>query len=147
MENLMDVNYFIKKFSAINDKNWIVNALSLPEDRDKRCSQGHCIPKSLLSKGAELWEVKFVKENCVELYSLALLFSNDYVTGAGKVADINNGIAFEYKQKSPKLRILAALNDVKKLQEFKLHPIVKREYRIVEVASRIMEKDLISCVN
>lgn len=115
MENKYTVDYFIKKFEAIPEDKWAVQ--HLVTSSGARCAMGHC--------GGHVNESE-------ESASLAKLLSN--LTGALPDQDIsiyaiNDGLDtirlgyhFENKYTSKKIRgakqrILAALYDIKKMQE------------------------------
>lgn len=79
------IDHFITKFEAIPEEFWSDHALI---GGSRRCAQGHCL------------ELPF------ELGALRELFR-------GRVSRINNGEDPGYPQSTPKLRILAALKDLK----------------------------------
>lgn len=86
------VDYFIEKFEAIPEEKWFQNDY---EDGSGRfCALGHCGQKYL----------KPTDE------SIALSRLVDYVSM------INDGYVDCYQQANPKQRILAALYNIKKLQ-------------------------------
>jgi hypothetical protein len=113
-----DVDYFINKFQAIPEDKWIRLRL-YHEDTGACCANGHCgvraeghITEEYPEEAKELQKV---------LAPLPVHYTNgDPIEDAGnyskKAAYINNGIAKEYIQETPKQRILAALYDIKKMQ-------------------------------
>lgn len=130
-ENKFTVDYFIKKFEAIPEDEWAVQHLETPDGA--RCAMGHC--------GGHVNQSK-------ESASLAKLLSN--LTGASPDRDIsiyaiNDGLDtirlgyhFENKYTSKKIkgakqRILAALYDIKKMQEPIEQGEVKETIRYVTV--------------
>lgn len=110
---MYDVNYFIKKFEAIPEENIIANVYGTME---RGCAMGLC------------------QRNGKEHLALYDLFNEnightDDVTSA---VTVNNGNHPCYQQPTPKQRILAALNDIKKMQEPKYPDITKSLAVIVE---------------
>lgn len=110
-----DVNYFIKKFEAIPEDNFISNDW---EDAYRgHCAGGHC---GLNGNNCD--------EGTKEAISLAKVLSplkvtNNKIVGFDtgyfwwKIPAINDGSTKEYQQPTPKQRILAALYDIKKMQQ------------------------------
>jgi hypothetical protein len=101
MPKTYNADYFIKKFKAIPAKLWCEGDYT---DGDRHCALGHCGTQSgeLKDKhtpeGRELWRIiGRVTEN--QTWNPAAL--------------VNDGCCDDYKQKSPKARILAALKDAK----------------------------------
>lgn len=111
-----DVDYFIRKFEAIPELLWCIDALE--DDQGRRCALGHCYGTQMdgcTSESMALCAVIFI--------------------GHGSVPDINNGEDPRYQQPTPKQRILAALRDIKAKQyaEQKLKETLTKD-RIVYVA-------------
>ncbi len=114
------VNYFIKKFEAIPEENWMVNRFSYKKNfLSKRtfCAQGFCMPLKLLKLMGSMPknERLTIEVGCfTEWFDLVKLFEPgregnfELVVGG-----INNGINERYQQSTPKQRILAALYDIK----------------------------------
>jgi hypothetical protein len=92
-----DANYFIQKFEQISDDLWTESGYS---DGDKHCALGHC---------GELNS----SEPTVESENLDSLFSKHDL----RVSLVNDGMCSRYTQESPKTRILAALYDIKVMEE------------------------------
>lgn len=91
------VDYFIKKFKAIPANKWCI--AKLKNDKGQKCALGHCRVKQ---KNSGAWI--YGKEGD----ALDKVLS-------GLTWAINDGLEREYKQfKSPRTRILKALNKVKK---------------------------------
>lgn len=86
-----NVDYFIKKFSDIPEHLWTV--YNLGNNGEPRCALGHCY------------------ENKEETHALIGIFREDLNR---RVIDVNNGNDLGYPQSHPKLRVLAALGDIKK---------------------------------
>ena len=88
-----NIDYFINKFKAIPEDRWCVRAL---HDNGRACALGHCL------------EVGHIfSQECSEFIR---------VFGVG-APSVNNGYDQRYQQPTPKQRILAALYDIKKLQQ------------------------------
>jgi len=88
------VDYFIKKFKKIPSNKWHVGNYHNVEET-KFCALGHC---------------NMHKRNTREGVALLKLFG---CTWQFEVAEINDGGKKKYLQKTPRSRILAALQDVK----------------------------------
>lgn len=96
------VDHFISKFEAIPDSRWAMGFFVLPGTR-KKCAQGHC--------GLLRW----CQTIPPEALALRALFSANFSVKE-PVAEVNNGWHPDYKRPTPKLRILAALRDIKAKQ-------------------------------
>lgn len=96
-----DVDYFIKKFSAIPRSKWCTNSYMKAE---RRCAFGHCGRGFVWVGGAHVftdtWEAISLEKIVVD----------------GSVASINDGKDPRFPQKTPKGRILAALRRIKKMR-------------------------------
>lgn len=91
------VDYFIAKFEAIPEEEWCVGHYNLGI---QHCALGHC---GASVKPTAAWpDEAHMLENLVTEYS---------------VASINDGEEDDYKQPTPRQRILAALRDIKAGQE------------------------------
>lgn len=113
-----DVQYFINKFEAIPEDEWVVGALIRGH---KLCANGHCGVR-VYTEGTEESKAMFF------IFKDMHLSSTDYgkptwlessptsaVYGqySDAAANINDGYSLEYQQKTPKQRILAALYDIR----------------------------------
>lgn len=87
-----DVDYFIKKFEATKEEMWCMYML---QDCESKCALGQC-------------------SSNVESEALINLF---YHSLKIKVTLVNDDYSYKYPQATPKQRILAALYDIKKLQQ------------------------------
>lgn len=92
------IDHFIKKFEAIPEENWttgkFINASG------QKCALGHCmVDDKLLSP---------------EFHALREIFCSDKFVIGTNIGDINDGNDDLFQQSTPKQRVLAALNDVKK---------------------------------
>lgn len=110
---IYDVDYFIKKFEAIPEGMWICGDFS--DGNGRHCAQGFCGMNN--KNAATVWNADSSSEvplHLREAYYLINLFDT-YI--GDPVAAVNNGYAYQYPQTSAKQRMLAALYDIKKLQE------------------------------
>lgn len=141
------VDYFIKKFEAIPYRKWCIGKLVknikvLWWNRIQCCAQGHCFTKGtqiLILNKAFPFNVDSNKE--AEFISLMHLFNavKDGVCMGDVVGEINNGRNPRYQQPTPKQRILAALYDIKKMQQPET-PAVKVKTVYVSVPESITEQ-------
>lgn len=108
------VDYFIKKFEAIPENLWCV--MSRAKD-NQRCALGWCYPTSEEAKASQLWNYSQTSQEEKELNAFIRLINPSWAAGG-----VNNGIYPQYSQPTPKQRILAALNDIKAMQEKEQKP-------------------------
>ena len=113
------IDYFIEKFENIPNDKWCVGTFSEKSNKflglikaEKYCAQGHCGIKSKIQADLFVWG-KPINE-LIEASVLYHMFGGSNNTKSVYVATINNGNHVQYQQDTPKLRILAALNDMKK---------------------------------
>lgn len=90
----MNVDYFIKKFEAIPEALWCTGFY---ETDGRRCATGHC---------GYLGAEGFVTEEAKAFWSVIDKLDTT-------PSEINDGGHPDYKQLTPKARILAALQDIK----------------------------------
>jgi hypothetical protein len=93
-QTIYDVDYFIRKFSAIPEENWLINEYARGTSY---CAFGHCGMRD---------------NNSIDRIPEAKVL-------AGILPDaaiINDGEKRGYQQPTPKQRVLAALYDIKKAQ-------------------------------
>lgn len=123
MDNQFTVDYFIDKFSAIPENKWTQRKLY---SQDMSCSLGHC---KVTENDFNYDLMTF--EGTDEAKALISLFSTLSISICGRqkpnacsfsnysfnVTYVNDGDADQYPQPTPKQRILAALNDIKKAQQ------------------------------
>lgn len=94
------VDYFIRKFEAIPEERWCVYVTD--DGNGRHCAYGHCLHNDAVTpESMALIELFPLNENA---------------------AVINNGHSPRYPQPTPKQRILAALHDIKKMQEPEVKP-------------------------
>lgn len=103
MQTVYDVDYFLDKFSRIPEEMWCVG--SLQNDDGARCALGHTINCKNVYTALHGGTV-----HQPELMAFREIFFHLGVVG------INNGFDPNYQQPTPKQRILAALKDVKAMQ-------------------------------
>lgn len=137
------VDFFINKFSAIPEERWTTRKyISIIGSVEKRCAQGLCIQHGRFDD----LPFKEVATNTVyeEWKSLIELFggvATIYRFDNHIVAGINNGEDYRYQQPTPKQRIMAALYDLKKLEQPEPKVIVK--YVSVSESLKKQTKELI----
>lgn len=145
------VDYFIKKFEAIPEDNFATGTFMQWHDNNSRCTLGHCLSKRMIRIANDyminMGVDSFPPEKCAEYskelevaYALCLLFNGKSPrNGSEQVIEINNGTHHMYKQPTPKQRILAALHDIKAMQEKEQKPErIKRVY--VSIPETIKEQ-------
>ena len=131
-----NVDYFIGKFSATVESSW--NEGFQNKNDGTHCALGHCDDFSMQNTLGDVLKP-------IQITITKSMYGNDYgkvVLGALKVAAINNGETAEYQQPTPKQRILAALQDVKKLQEAEKNPKERIVYVTVDESVRKLQKEL-----
>lgn len=132
------VDYFIKKFEAIPEDKWIEAAFVRG---DKYCANGHCGVNANANRTKEALALADIL--------LPLEKTNWPRYNGDKIfevtANINDGLCREYKQKTPKQRILAALYDIKKMQakDIDTGGKVKTVYVAVPVSITDQAKELV----
>lgn len=106
-----NVDYFIKKSEAIPEDRWAVGHFVAG---DASCAQGHCGVR--IDQWDNAAQERYFKniDMFPEAASLIRLFQPNYYDTGVVVAKINNGAHPDYRQPTPKQRILAALYEIKK---------------------------------
>lgn len=99
METTFTVDYFINKFQAIPEEQWTTEKFS--NDLGQHCALGFC---GWSQTKDELQEGRALIDLCW-----------NYLDSS--IAWINDGLEDKYQESTPKSRVLAALNDIKKKQE------------------------------
>lgn len=136
MNTEFTVDYFIQKFEAIPESKWVSSILF---DNGRSCANGHC--------GVRHWKQNDSMRNdhyfktTKESMALVPIFKHlkcdrntDHVEYYSDIAaTINNGSDKRYQQSTPKQRILAALHDIKKLQQ-QTHTDITKELAVLPVA-------------
>ncbi len=99
-----DIDYFINKFTAIPDDKWTTRRYETIND--KCCALGHCGERTT--------------KHTIEATTLNDIIANSHIippqSKSTTIVYINDGDHNDYKQDTPKARILAALNDIKNNQ-------------------------------
>lgn len=133
------VDYFIKKFEEIPEENWVIGEF---RNDNGCCAQGHCGMNSFNAN--HVWDnhdVSNTPTHLHEAHALFWMFKSILCIG---VADVNNFESEEYPQPTPKQRVLAALCDIKKLQQPKEGEI-KTEQTFVPISyTKIIDEILVS---
>lgn len=117
------VDYFINKFEKIPEEMWCTHTVD--NDNGQHCAWGlikysKYKTSDCFTEGAAFMDI--IKSSGLDVY--------------GDPSRINNGDDPRYPQPTPKQRILAALYDIKKLQE----PKVKERIVYVSVAETIKQQ-------
>lgn len=102
-----NVDYFIKMFSAIPENLWCIRTTL--NDKGQRCAYGHTRQMGVVNEFENL-DIKY--RDRLKLTWIGNAYKQQTV-----FADINNGYYAEYQQLTPKQRILAALHDIKKMED------------------------------
>lgn len=126
------VDYFINKFEAIPEEQWCVGTTE--DDNGRHCAWGHIVrPKCRIA------------DYLNESRALMILLRDAGLDDCGDPSSINNGWHDSYRQPTPKQRILAALYDIKAMQEPKDTGGKKERIVYVSVPVSITEqsKDLV----
>jgi len=111
---IYDVDYFIKKFEAIPEQN-ILNG-SQGKIIGVGCAYGQCKSMDGKQDGACTPEGAALNLLMTSLPNLTSI-GGYYYPYQSTPARINNGEVEQYQQPTPKQRILAALYDIKKMQQ------------------------------
>lgn len=107
MKNKYTVDYFIKKFEKIPQKEWTVG--EYVNDKGKCCALGHCGAKLVFDKHSGIEDEYFPEE--AEALKELLVYYTAYLPSL-----INDGDVSEYNLGHPKKNILAALGEIKKIK-------------------------------
>jgi hypothetical protein len=147
MQTSYTVDYFLDKFSKIPESRWTTHVFSEKKFLSTRkcCAQGHCLPLFVLKETEKKKSIniridKYSIHDFSEAFALIALFGQRNLTTSQRIANINNGSDIHYNQPTPKQRILAALRDIKKLQEPEAKPEVKERIKYVSVPTSITEQ-------
>lgn len=123
------VDYFINKFEAIPEAQ-------IGESQLAGCAYGQCRSRIDYQDGHETKEGLALEKIMSSLPGLKKHKESDWGPYDSTPARINNGDVKQYQQPTPKQRILAALYDIKKMQE----PKVKEVIKYVSVPTTISEQ-------
>lgn len=131
----MNTQYFINKFQATPEEKWCTGRLE--NEEGQHCANGHCgvdsVRNIIYTGGFSIivsCETVFTEESKAFQKVISRLdispstgFEMNYDLKiedqeySVKAAIINNGHSSKYQQRTPKQRILAALNDILLLEE------------------------------
>lgn len=101
---MYDVTFFIRKFEAIPEDKWCVGVQE--DEHGRRCAAGHCFHANAkrdylgnlrATYGDDPMNIFYALQNVIGCY----------------VAELNNGKNKEYRQPTPKQRVLARLYDIR----------------------------------
>jgi hypothetical protein len=146
-KGMYTVDYFINKFAAIPAHQWYIGGfVGMNGDIHARCANGHCgiDDASDGTEESEALKSLFRLLDLTTSYKSAPLIINNIINETRrfwsyKAACVNDGITREYQQQNPKQRILAALYDIKKMQQVDISdPPVTAE----ELVEQLSEKEL-----
>lgn len=126
METIYDVNYFIAKFEAIPEKE-------IGYSQDTGCAYGQCSPNRM--RGHLTQEGIALTNLMQSIKGLTPIINATWTPYESTPARINNGDVAQYQQPTPKQRILAALYDIKAMQQ----PKEKVVYKTVVIDSAVKE--------
>ena len=137
METKYNVDYFIKKFEAIPEDRWAIRTQH--DGNGNHCAFGWCRPSETLNKpNTSEFSGDATEEGQALISLFSMLYSDPSILG--NIAHINNGDIAKYGQAAPKQRILAALYDIKAIQESKVEETKEKViYQVVEVDSKVKE--------
>ena len=135
METNYTVDYFEGKFKSIPSKMWRSTGWGSIDRKEPTCATGHC--------GFDNGRYdKATKENIALIKIFESLNVHDKDDGtpivddshrfSWKVVRINDGQVKEYRQSTPKKRVLAALRDITKMQEPK-HIDITKELAVLPI--------------
>lgn len=121
---MYDVNYFIKRFEAIPENLWLINRLNDDNHIGAHCANGHLGVQYPTKPTEESKGLYIIMEPLKLYYTDCLNYEveevRDFTVGySTKIAAINNGKVKEYRQDTPKQRVLAALKDIKRIEDNK----------------------------
>lgn len=97
------VDYFIKKFKAIPEGRFLTGERH--DGKGNHCAHGWCDLRNVINESGETME------------EMALSKLAELIPGRFGFGPINNGTDYRYQQPTPKQRILAALYDIKAMQQ------------------------------
>lgn len=122
------VDYFIKKFEAIPEILWCIRNL---HHEDRSCAMGHCgVDEDVFMDSCDSFRGNDESKALIALFKLLpITISNGNEPSKTGLSDydynvsyVNDGDADQYKQPTPKARVLAALYDIKAMQEKEQKP-------------------------
>ena len=121
------VDYFIKKFEAIPEVNWLAGQYA-SSDNSVCCALGHCHERTDVRTLNPL-----LTQESMALRSLFLGWLGF------DVSDVNDGYEEQYNQHTPKSRTLAGLYDIKRLMAVKENASDRIVYLTVDESIRELQ--------
>lgn len=143
MDTIYNVDYFIKKFEAIPEEKWCTGSW---KNGESCCANGHCGVMQSISPTNESESLKniFSVMKVTEVGTNMKIEETKHGIGYSYVAvKINDGLTKEYQQLTPKQRILAALYDIKKMQQPE-YPDLTKELAVLpkdEVSDKVIKPE------
>lgn len=107
MTDLELTEYFIDKFKAIPEEKWTTGIM---DRENQRCAMGHCSPNHTITGSLAN------RYSDTEMHKLASLFLTCLQNHA---ENVNAGLDRRYLQGDPKSRILAALQDIRAIEQYR----------------------------
>lgn len=145
MKTIYDVAYFKSKFKAIPENKWLV---AYQGEVDIYGTEPHCAIGWCKNNKGEYGNATIMTSNeamaLYKLFTKAGIKSKNIDYGGWIIAEINNGSHPSYNQSTAKKRILAALEDVEKLNlksTDKQKTIVIEKIKYVSI-SEIIKKEI-----
>lgn len=126
------IDYFINKFEVMPNDKWTTGRFT--SDEGVHCALGHCGVRNYIYPTKEAEALYDIFKSLNITYSRSGIAIEDYTNEkiSNKVISISDGITEQYQQPTPKARILAALHDLKAMQQIeeKLDEIVTESNRV-----------------
>lgn len=130
------VQFFIDKFEKIPGNKWTTNTYT---QGDKHCAGGHCGMR-FADDINHMAEAKALVEVLRPSKAEHPYYSTDF---HNIVAALNDGVHSRYKQPTPKQRILAALYDIKAMQQpaIEQYPDLTRQLAVLPSDRREVDRE------
>lgn len=124
-----NVDYFINKFEAIPESHFTTH---LFENQDgQKCVVAHCGVFHLHTVTPEGIALKQVFDSLpITGKRIGTLIVHQHLTFPYKASCINDGLTKEYRQATPKQRVLAALHDIKAMEAIRIEEIFDHELAV-----------------
>lgn len=128
MNTLELTNYFINKFEAIPKEEWTTGAFKPARfgRNEQHCAMGHCSPFHSITGSPTMQYGESERERLMFLFLTCLQIH---------VAYVNDGLEKQYLQKDPKRRVLAALRDIRDIEQYRHMGIEAPKATDIEVQS------------
>lgn len=132
------VDYFISKFQAIPESLWASGSFS---NRGRCCAAGHCGINVESDYDGNAEAKAFVNIfRTIKISNMGRVYKNELFD---TVVVVNDGFAEQYPQPTPKQRILAALYDIKRMQEPVIEVKTITKYVAVSPTLREQSKEVV----